>query len=138
MDDVLWSECIDEATRKLPNETCGLFVSALNEGKIRLIQFSEQSTPWQVTVNPQAVIDFAYSLHVGSTPFRVLSTFHTHPEGGTHPSVADKGLALWAHTHLILFRSLSRQTDGRLDSAGSQAVNSEQWEWTWWGSHISK
>jgi proteasome lid subunit RPN8/RPN11 len=89
------------AENAFPSEVSGFFVR--ENARIRLHTFAGLSGSSWCSASPEEVIQFAYRVADGveSEAFTVLASFHTHPVGGTSPSVRDEMFTMWAKTHLF-------------------------------------
>ncbi len=95
--------CIQLANRAFPNEACGLFVAKPDADIIFLHELQASASPYAFFADPAEVVRFAYSTL--SQNWRVVGTFHTHPNGRAVFSERDKLLLDWADHHVLAYRS---------------------------------
>jgi proteasome lid subunit RPN8/RPN11 len=103
-----WSDelhecCVRLADRAYPNEACGLFVLHPDTGRVELHELSATATPRSFFAEPAAVVRFAYEALANG--WRVVGTFHTHPNGSSVLSERDELLRDWADQHVLAHRS---------------------------------
>jgi proteasome lid subunit RPN8/RPN11 len=103
-----WTEelrdrCIQLANRAYPNEACGLIVSQPEANRISLHELRASASPVSFFADPAEVVRFAYAALAQG--WRVVGTFHSHPNGRPVFSERDQLLLDWADHHVLTYRS---------------------------------